>query len=97
MIISEAVKGSPPDRGNDPKRKPTQPLNVVRGGGICQSGEKGAHIMKGSNAPAVCMPTPGLDPRPRWRQAGKPVTPPSRHSQHFLQHRKGGTPYGKPK
>jgi hypothetical protein len=68
---------------------------MVRGGGICQPGEKGAHIMKGSNKAAVCMPTVGTDTRPRWRQAGQPVTPPSRHSLHFLQHRKGGQPYGR--
>lgn len=83
----------PPDRGNDPRRQPVQPLNQVRGGGICDPGAKGGHIMKGSYAPAVCMPTPGLDPRPRWRQAGK-VGGKSRHSQHYLQHRKGGKPYG---
>lgn len=85
---------NPPDRGDSPNRKP-QPLNFVRGGGVCDPGEKGAHIMKGSGQPAVCMPTAGPDPRPRYRQAGK-VGGPSRHSTHFLQHRKGGKPFGQP-
>jgi hypothetical protein len=85
----------PPDRGNDEKRRPAQPLNVVRGGAVCDPGQKGGHVMKGSMAPAVCMPTVGTDTRPRYRQAGEPVTPPSRHSVHWAQHRKGGKPYGK--
>ena len=87
------MASSPPDRGNDPKRKP-QPLNFVRGGGICNPGEKGGHVMKGSGQAAVCMPTPGADPRPRWRQAGK-IGGTSRHSTHAMQHRKGGKPYGR--
>lgn len=87
------MASSPPDRGKDPKRRP-QPLNIVRGGGICDPKEKGGHVMKGSNQAAVCMPTPGADARPRWRQAGK-VGGSSRHSTHAMQHRKGGKPYGK--
>ena len=51
--------------------------------------------MKGSLHAAVCMPTVGLDPRPRYREAGKSVTKPSRHSTQWAQHRKGGRPYGK--
>jgi hypothetical protein len=82
----------PRDRAKDKNR---QPLNVVRGGAVCDPGEKGGHVMKGSYHAAVCMPTLGTDPRPRYREAGRPVTPPSRHSLHFLQHRKGGKPYGK--
>ena len=82
---------SPPDRGKDAKRQPLQP---VRGGGICDPGEKGAHVMKGSYHAAVCMPTVGPDPRPRYREAGKPGGP-SRHSLHSLQHRKGGKPLGR--
>jgi hypothetical protein len=82
----------PPDRGKDPKRRP-QPLNLVRGGGICDPGEKAGHVMKGSYKPAVCMPTAGSDPRPRWRQAGK-MGQKSRHTLHHTQHRKGGRPYG---
>jgi hypothetical protein len=78
----------PPDRGNDPRRKP-QPLNMVRGGAVCDPKEKGGHLVRGSNQPAVCMPTPGMDPRPRWRQAGK-VGGKARHSLHYLQHRKPG-------
>ena len=73
------------------------PLQAVRGGAICQQGDPQAHVMKGSLKPAACMPTISLDPRPRWREAGHPVTPPSRHSIHFLQHRKGGQPIGKPR
>jgi len=76
-------------------KEESQPLNLVRGGGVCDPGEKGAHILKGSMHPAVCMPTAGPDPRPRYREAGK-IGGPSRHSQHFLQHRKGGKPFGKP-
>lgn len=91
------MSSSPRDRGKDDSRRPVQPLNLVRGGGICDPGEKGGHIMKGSMKPAVCMPNVGTDTRPRWKQAGKPVSPPSRHTVHFLQHRKGGTPYGKPR
>jgi hypothetical protein len=79
---------NPPDRANDPKRK-VQPLNFVRGGAVCQSGQKGGHLLRGTNQAAVCMPTIGMDTRSRWRAAGKAVTPPSRHSLHFLQHRKG--------
>ena len=68
---------------------------MVRGGAVCDPGQKGGHILKGTGQPAVCMPTAGPDQRPRYRQAGKPTAPPSRHSVHFLQHRKGGKPYGK--
>ena len=78
----------PPDRANDPNRK-AQPLNVVRGGAVCDPGQKGGHVMKGSLHAAVCMPTVGKDTRPRYREAGKPVTPPSRHSTQWAQHRKG--------
>ena len=75
----------PPDRGEDSKRQ-VQPLNMVRGGGICNAEEKGGHLIKGSGQAAICMPTPGLDSRPRWRQAGK-IGKPSRHSQFSKQHR----------
>jgi hypothetical protein len=51
--------------------------------------------MKGSMHAAVCMPTVGKDTRPRYREAGKPVTPPSRHSTQWAQHRKGGKPLGR--
>jgi hypothetical protein len=67
---------------------------MVRGGGICNPQEKGAHLMKGSGQAAMCMPTPGPDPRPRWRQAGK-IGGRSRHSTHALQHRQGGKPLGR--
>lgn len=82
---------NPPDRGGDEKR---QPLNLVRGGTVCNPGDKGASILKGSMQPAVCMPTAGPDSRPRYRQAGKGISAKSRHSVQALQHRKGGKPYG---
>lgn len=85
----------PPDRAKDDKRRPAQPLNVVRGGAVCDPGQKGGHVMKGSMHAAVCMPTVGKDVRPRYREAGKPVTPPSRHSTQWAQHRVGGRPFGK--
>ena len=77
----------PPDRANDPNRQPSMPLNVVRGGAVCDPGQKGGHVMKGSMHAAVCLPTAGPDPRPRYREAGKHVTARSRHSVHFLEHR----------
>lgn len=94
---------APPDRGKSPARQVGRntvdpnnlPLKQVRGGAVCDPGDRGGHILKGSENAAVCMPTMSQDPRPRYREAGKPVTPPSRHSQHFLQHRKGGQPYGR--
>jgi len=63
------------------------PLNVVRGGAVCDPAQKGGHVMKGSMHAAVCLPTAGPDPRPRYREAGKHVTQHSRHSTHFLEHR----------
>jgi hypothetical protein len=82
------MAGPPPDRGKDPKRQP-QPLNFVRGGSVCSQGEKGGHVVKGTQQAAVCMPTVGSDTRSRWRVAGKAITPPSRHSVSWAQHRKG--------
>ena len=84
------AKKPPPDRGKDPKRQPAKPLNVVRGGAVCDPNQKGAHVMSGSGHAAVCMPTVGSDTRPRYREAGKNVTAPSRHSTHWAQHRKAG-------
>ncbi len=46
-------------------------IQYVRGGSICSPGDKNAHLIRGSGAPAVCRTTPGKDPRPRWRVAGK--------------------------
>lgn len=54
------------DTADDPKRK-AQPLNVVRGGSVCSPGGEGAHVLRGTYSPAVCMPTVGPDPRSRWR------------------------------
>jgi hypothetical protein len=93
----------PPDRANHPARQvgsnfvnpADPPLKVVRGGAVCDPDQGGGHIMKGSLSAAVCMPTVGKDPRPRYREAGQPVTPPSRHSVQWAQHRKGGKPIGK--
>jgi hypothetical protein len=85
----DPVMSGTPDRGGDPKRQAAMPLNIVRGGGVCDPKEKGGHILRGSNQPAVCMPTPGPDPRPRYRQAGK-IGGKARHSTHYLQHRKSG-------
>jgi hypothetical protein len=74
-----------PDRSSDSKR---QPLNIVRGGSVCQKGDPGAHIVAGSNHPAVCMPTVGADPRPRWKDASNlNAHPISRHSVAWSQHR----------
>jgi len=78
----------PPDRGGDSKRQ-VQPLNFVRGGAVCQAGEKGGHLLKGTNAPAVCMPTVGSDTRARWRAAGRVNPIKARHSIQYLQHRQG--------
>lgn len=73
------------DRANDSKR---QPLNNVRGGSVCDPNEKGAHIVKGSLHPAVCMPTVGPDVRPRWKDASNlNAHPISRHSVSWAQHR----------
>ena len=71
------------------------PLNMVRGGTVCQPGEKGAHLIKGSGKAAICMSNPGFDERPRWGAAGE-TRGKSRHGTHFLQHRQGGQPYGRP-
>lgn len=77
----------PGDRSKDPKRQ-VQPLNIVRGGSVCQQGEKGAHIVAGSNHAAVCMPTVGVDTRPRWKDASNlNAHPISRHSVSWAQHR----------
>jgi hypothetical protein len=89
----------PPDRANHPGRQVgppmwnvaagSMPLNVVRGGAVCDPKEKGGHIVRGSMHAAVCMPTPGGDPRPRYREAGK-IGGKARHSVHYLQHRAPG-------
>lgn len=83
-------KSNPPDRAKDPRRQPSHdapmPLNMVRGGSVCDPQQKGGHLMKGSGQAAICMATPGPDQRPRWRQAGK-IGGKSRHSVQFKQHR----------
>ena len=74
-----------PDRGGDKSR---QPLNVVRGGSVCQPGGPGGHVLRGTMSPAVCMPTVGADTRPRWRDvANLNAHRVSRHSTAWAQHR----------
>ena len=46
-------------------------IRYVRGGSICNPDEEGAHLIRGSGSPANCRTTPGGDPRPRWRVAGR--------------------------
>ena len=50
-------------------------VRIVRGGGICGKGDMApGHdpaMVRGSMQIAQCRPTPGPDPRPRWRVAGK--------------------------
>ena len=54
------------------KKKEEEPaIKQVRGGSICKPGEGGAHLIRGTRQPAICRTTPGIDPRPRWRVAGK--------------------------
>lgn len=100
MGYHRAMAKGPPDRGKAPARQVgrntvdpnNMPLKNVRGGSVCDPGDRGGHLIKGSMSAAVCMPTMGKDPRPRYREAGQPVTPPSRHSTQWAQHRKGGKP-----
>ena len=69
---------------------PEQPLNLVRGGSVCQSGGSGAHVLQGSMTPAVCMPTPGPDDRSRWRNPytmERELHHVNRHSVAWAQHR----------
>ena len=88
-----------PDRGNDPARR--MPLNLVRGGAVCHvtnnDPQAGAHILKGSWTPAVCMGTPSSnsplgksDDRTRWRNPytyEKEIHHVNRHSVTWAQHR----------
>jgi hypothetical protein len=55
-------------------------VKVVRGGGICQMGEKTA-LVRGTMRSAMCVSTPGADPRPRWRVAGTLKTTGSKGSR----------------
>jgi len=61
--MARRAKPSDPDEGKG--------IRTVRGGGICSPSDKAAHLIRGTMQPAVCRSTPGLDPRPRWRVAGK--------------------------
>lgn len=45
-------------------------IQYVRGGAICSTGDKSAHLIQGSGQAAICKPTLGKDTRPRWRRAG---------------------------
>ena len=44
-------------------------IRVVRGGGICQKGDKPS-MARGTMHTMVCLPTTGRDPRPRWQEPG---------------------------
>lgn len=83
----------PPDRAHDPRRqpsKPSQPLNVVRGGSVCDPNSKGAHILQGSMSPAICFNSPfSEDNRPRWRPptAITHLHAHARHSLSWWEHR----------
>lgn len=46
-------------------------VRLVRGGSICNPGDKAPAMMKGSMQSAMCVSTPGADPRPRYRVVGK--------------------------
>ena len=46
-------------------------VKLVRGGGICSMGDKSPALIKGSLQGAMCVATPGPDPRPRYRVIGK--------------------------
>jgi hypothetical protein len=46
-------------------------VKLVRGGGICSQSDKSPKLIKGSMKSAMCVPTPGTDPRPRYRAVGE--------------------------
>jgi len=46
-------------------------VRLVRGGAICNPGDKSPAMIKGSFQGAMCVNTPGADPRPRYRVIGK--------------------------
>lgn len=52
------------------KKDDGKALKYVRGGAICDPKDKSAKLIRGSGKPAVCRPTAGADPRPRFRAAG---------------------------
>lgn len=64
-------KRSERDKRRDDRKE--RAIHFVRGGSICDPKQQpaGAHLIRGTNAPAVCRPTAGADTRPRWRVAGK--------------------------
>jgi hypothetical protein len=73
--MSEQKRGSrkpaPKSLAKKKKEEKNEPaLKYVRGGSICDPDEKGARLIRGSGNSAVCRPTPGKDPRPRYRAAG---------------------------
>lgn len=69
--MPEHKRGSRKPLVKKKKDKKDEPaLKYVRGGAICDPDEKGARLIRGSGNPAVCRPTPGKDPRPRYRAAG---------------------------
>lgn len=58
-------------KGSAKDDEKSQAIRYVRGGSICDPREKGARLIRGSGSPATCRTTPGPDPRPRWRVAGR--------------------------
>ena len=66
-----AIKKPLKTRGKGGSAESEQAIRYVRGGSICDPDEKGAHLIRGSGSPASCRTTPGKDPRPRWRVAGR--------------------------
>ena len=46
-------------------------VRIVRGGSICNPGDRSPAMMKGSMQGAMCVPTAGADTRPRYRVIGK--------------------------
>ena len=53
------------------KKDDKQGVKYVRGGAICDPKDKSSKLIRGSGSPAICKSTPGKDPRPRYRAAGK--------------------------
>lgn len=46
-------------------------FRVVRGGAICNPQDRTPTMIRGTMQAAQCLTTPGKDPRPRYRVAGK--------------------------
>jgi hypothetical protein len=72
MAVKKPAKKTPvkPVGKGGAKKEEKKGVTYVRGGAICDPKAKGAKLIRGSGAPAVCRTTPGKDPRPRYRAAG---------------------------